>query len=292
MFGVSYDAAGIRTVEKALAHHGLRAKPGLTVDTPKRQTVVLIVADSDVGAAAASTVRAPVGAHAAVAREIRIEADYRGAFSQRRASQLVELFGVSYDAAGIRTVEEALAYLGLAANPRLAVDTPKRQTVVTIVGIVNDDEYARSENTFCGIELKDDRIESLRGGGPLVGARATVDAAGQLTARITATRLVLTGPLALALRKKVDQRELYLMVEGAGWAISVAVNPEQGAEARAFAAKINAAATAAEMASGGDRERPLADIPDQIRKLGELRDAGLLTDDEFSAKKAELLARL
>ena len=33
-------------------------------------------------------------------------------------------------------------------------------------------------------------------------------------------------------------------------------------------------------------------IVDHIRKLGELRDAGLLTDDEFNAKKAELLARL
>jgi len=33
-------------------------------------------------------------------------------------------------------------------------------------------------------------------------------------------------------------------------------------------------------------------ITDQIKKLGELRDAGLLTNDEFSTKKAELLARL
>lgn len=34
------------------------------------------------------------------------------------------------------------------------------------------------------------------------------------------------------------------------------------------------------------------DIPDQIRKLGELRDAGVLTAEEFEAKKAELLARM
>ena len=33
-------------------------------------------------------------------------------------------------------------------------------------------------------------------------------------------------------------------------------------------------------------------ITDQIKKLGDLRDAGLLTNDEFSTKKAELLARL
>lgn len=31
------------------------------------------------------------------------------------------------------------------------------------------------------------------------------------------------------------------------------------------------------------------DVADQIRKLGKLRDEGLLTDDEFAAKKAQLL---
>jgi Short C-terminal domain len=34
------------------------------------------------------------------------------------------------------------------------------------------------------------------------------------------------------------------------------------------------------------------DIPDQIRKLGELRDSGMVTPEEFEAKKAELLARM
>jgi uncharacterized membrane protein YeaQ/YmgE (transglycosylase-associated protein family) len=34
------------------------------------------------------------------------------------------------------------------------------------------------------------------------------------------------------------------------------------------------------------------DVMDQIRKLGELRDEGILTEDEFQAKKAELLSRL
>ncbi|MGR3938152.1 DUF4429 domain-containing protein [Streptomyces sp. BRA346] len=38
--------------------------------------------------------------------------------------------------------------------------------------------------------------------------------------------------------------------------------------------------------------RDPADIADRIRHLGELHTAGLLTDEEFSAKKAELLAEL
>jgi hypothetical protein len=34
------------------------------------------------------------------------------------------------------------------------------------------------------------------------------------------------------------------------------------------------------------------DVMDQLKKLGELRDAGVLTSEEFEAKKADLLARL
>ncbi|MFD5493618.1 SHOCT domain-containing protein, partial [Streptomyces sp. NPDC127091] len=37
---------------------------------------------------------------------------------------------------------------------------------------------------------------------------------------------------------------------------------------------------------------PPADIADRIRHLGELHQAGLVTDEEFSSKKAELLAEL
>ncbi len=37
---------------------------------------------------------------------------------------------------------------------------------------------------------------------------------------------------------------------------------------------------------------PAPDPIDQLRKLGELRDAGVLTASEFEAKKAELLARM
>ena len=34
------------------------------------------------------------------------------------------------------------------------------------------------------------------------------------------------------------------------------------------------------------------DAVDLLRKLGDLRDAGVLTEDEFAAKKAELLRRI
>ncbi|MGH2373860.1 MAG: SHOCT domain-containing protein [Acidimicrobiia bacterium] len=37
---------------------------------------------------------------------------------------------------------------------------------------------------------------------------------------------------------------------------------------------------------------PATDIPEQLRRLGELRDSGVLTEEEFQSKKADLLRRL
>lgn len=79
---------------------------------------------------------------------------------------------------------------------------------------------------------------------------ATVDTAGNLASRLSATRtaagLVLAGPVgaiigALA-RKKVDKRELYLLIEAAEWAEIIELKPKQGTAARGFAQKVNLAA--------------------------------------------------
>ncbi|MEU2774144.1 DUF4429 domain-containing protein [Streptomyces sp. NPDC007162] len=53
---------------------------------------------------------------------------------------------------------------------------------------------------------------------------------------------------------------------------------------------VRARGTAAVPAPAGRRDP--ADIAERIRHLGELHQAGLVTDEEFSAKKAELLAEL
>lgn len=66
-------------------------------------------------------------------------------------------------------------------------------------------------------------------------------------------------------------------------------------ESLPFAAAVLAAARSAGSAvsavSAGARRDP-ADIAERIRHLGELHKAGLVTDEEFSVKKAELLAEL
>jgi len=43
---------------------------------------------------------------------------------------------------------------------------------------------------------------------------------------------------------------------------------------------------------GGANPLPPADVYQAIEQLGNLKDKGILTDDEFSAKKAELLSRI
>jgi hypothetical protein len=44
--------------------------------------------------------------------------------------------------------------------------------------------------------------------------------------------------------------------------------------------------------SGGAAAPAAPDVAEQIEKLGELRDKGLITPEEFESKKAELLSRL
>ncbi|MDF3297347.1 DUF4429 domain-containing protein [Streptomyces tropicalis] len=61
--------------------------------------------------------------------------------------------------------------------------------------------------------------------------------------------------------------------------------------AAAVLAAVRESAPATPAAAAAGRRDP-ADIAERIRHLGELHEAGLVTDEEFSAKKAELLAEL
>ena len=104
--------------------------------------------------------------------------------------------------------------------------------------------------------------------------------------------MLVFGVLGLAATKKIDERHLYLSLVGDGIGLAVEVHPDRAGSARQFAAQVNALAgtTATAPAATAAVEGP--SIIEQIRQLGELHAAGILTDDEFSAKKAELLSRL
>jgi hypothetical protein len=123
---------------------------------------------------------------------------------------------------------------------------------------------------------------------PLAGAHATVDAAGAVEKRVTATRLILTGPFAFGLRKKRDSRELYLLVEGEGFGFVVELDPRKGREAREFAVELNAAASAAPVAG----PRMPVWMQGALEELDEALAEGVISADEFESEKAALLARL
>jgi hypothetical protein len=102
-----------------------------------------------------------------------------------------------------------------------------------------------------------------------------------------------------------DTRQAYITIEGPHVSISQKLATEGKSQvqfARQFAAKVNqvsqqlAAKAAAQnqpiQAPPAAAPAPAPDIPEQIRKLGELQQQGLLTEEEFVAKKTELLGRM
>ena len=142
---------------------------------------------------------------------------------------------------------------------------------------------------------------------PIRGLEATVEMGGTVNRRFTVTRIATLGILAAGLPKKIDDRMVYLTIEGPQTVIvheiPVKKSPAIHATARDFAAKVNRASREA----GGPEPKLVAAAPPvsppapstpgsgtlqmKIRELAQLRDDGLLTDAEFEAKKAELLSR-
>ncbi|MHC2185899.1 hypothetical protein ACVLV4_001542 [Rathayibacter agropyri] len=70
---------------------------------------------------------------------------------------------------------------------------------------------------------------------------------------------------------------------------AVIFHAKQNEEARSFADAVNDAIHDAHQGRSSATE---SDLVDQLKKLAELRDAGVLTEEEFAAKKADLLARM
>ena len=87
-------------------------------------------------------------------------------------------------------------------------------------------------------------------GGTVTGATATVETAGEISRRVTMTRLAATGIFALALKKKKDDRELYLLVDCPQFSFVAQCDPKDGLAARRFAASINSVSRGGDIASG------------------------------------------
>jgi hypothetical protein len=80
------------------------------------------------------------------------------------------------------------------------------------------------------------------------------------------------------------------VVVGTASAVSNKAASNQAAKAQAAAPPPPAAEVAAAAAPAPDAPVALSqDVYEQLKKLGELREAGILTDAEFDAKKAQIL---
>jgi hypothetical protein len=79
------------------------------------------------------------------------------------------------------------------------------------------------------------------------------------------------------------------VIAGTATAVSGKVAASQAAQARAAAPPPAPAPSVAEVPAAPAAGGLTDEVIDQLKKLGELRDAGILTDDEFQAKKTQLL---
>jgi hypothetical protein len=125
--------------------------------------------------------------------------------------------------------------------------------------------------------LWDDKIKTPSGERSLTShVAAVVDTAGNLahTSRSTLTRMgagaVIAGPLGFLVGvaakkgKTLDNRELYLFVEGEDWADSTNCDPgKEGRKVRDFAQKVNLAVRNVERVKA-ERERSVKDLTERL----------------------------
>ncbi|HXR74014.1 SHOCT domain-containing protein [Actinocrinis sp.] len=155
---------------------------------------------------------------------------------------------------------------------------------------ITDADYNLSKRARGFGLLLDTLADTIRtagqSGGRFTGSLASVETEGQLTSRITVTRLATLGVFALGARKKVDNRELYITVEGDGFQLVAKLPPTSGALARQFAAAYNtrSGAMAAKPAAGG-----IDGVAVELERLAKLHADGALDQSEFNAAKARLL---
>lgn len=102
--------------------------------------------------------------------------------------------------------------------------------------------------------------------------------------------MVFFGILGLAARQK--EAESYLVIETSDGAWVIEVKDTVPAQLRAdLSPLLPVLPDEIDRSESSDQDTD-EDVVGTIRRLGELRDEGLLTDEEFNTKKAELLERL
>jgi hypothetical protein len=191
-------------------------------------------------------------------------------FQQRRASQLVELFGLDYTAEGIREVDVALAHVGLAPKPALSADKPNRQTVVVIVG---------GSSVTGAVQVEDIEVWT---GEPGREYRVL----GPLKARVTAATIFSKTPTVEDVNLKLREQATRL---GANAVINVTYS--RGPSATSWKA-LTAEGTGVVVDTAPTAPNSLADPLGRIGQLADLLASGAITENEYAEAKRKLLGAI
>lgn len=107
-----------------------------------------------------------------------------------------------------------------------------------------------------------------------------------LQKRITATRLLMTGPFALAFKKKTGEAFAFISFKDNRAPVVFRFPKKSEPEIKAFFARYKSRITPADVPTATSIE---TDSVDKLTKLAELFEKGLIDDVEFKASKAKIL---
>jgi len=131
-------------------------------------------------------------------------------------------------------------------------------------------------------------------GGPIAGATAELTTQGQLTQRLSATRILALGVFALAVPKQSGNMHTLVHVSAPTFELLYSPAGKVGAAQMKQLTRYveyinNRSRELAPNAAPIDQQPPTASLSDQLAKLAELHSAGALTDDEYATAKGHLL---
>lgn len=110
-----------------------------------------------------------------------------------------------------------------------------------------------------------------------------VEGRDEVSRRVTVTRLLATGIFAFALKKKGKDQEAFItliLIDGREVVFNVADKSPMEVKA-----KLSAAISRIKLPSPST-----VSVADELKKLAELKDSKVITQEEFNRKKAELLS--
>lgn len=118
-----------------------------------------------------------------------------------------------------------------------------------------------------------------------------VEGKSEVNRRVTVTRLLAVGIFAFALKKKNTDKEAYITIELTdGQEVIFFVDNKAPMELKAKLAKVISQVKQAGVAGQVQANaQPQGSVADELTKLATLKEQGILTQDEFDAKKKQLL---